>query len=68
MYKKNKGCHIYIVAFVAIYIKKKYLKAKRRNPMEGDSIKYFTMQKHSLQKILYKKPKSFQILLLLLTL
>jgi len=56
------------VAFVAIYIKKKYLKAKRRNPMEGDSIKYFTMQKHSLQKILYKKPKSFQILLLLLTL
>jgi hypothetical protein len=25
-------------------------------------LKYFTMQKHNLQKILLKKPKSFKIL------
>jgi hypothetical protein len=26
-------------------------------------LKYFTMQKYSLQKILYKKPKSFKSIL-----
>jgi hypothetical protein len=42
----------------AIYIKK-YLRAKE----ELWKLKYFTMQKYNLQKILYKKPKSFQTLL-----
>jgi hypothetical protein len=37
---------------------KKYLEAKD----ELWKLKYFTMQKHSLQKILYKKPKPFKIL------
>jgi hypothetical protein len=41
---------------LAIYIKW-YLKAK-----EGFwTLKYFTMQKHNLQKTLKKKPKSFKI-------
>jgi hypothetical protein len=42
---------------LAIYIKK-YLKAKE----ELWKLKYFTMQKYNLQKILSKKPKSFKIL------
>jgi hypothetical protein len=42
---------------LAIYIKK-YLKAKE----ELWKLKYFTMQKYNLPKILYKKPKSFKIL------
>jgi hypothetical protein len=42
---------------LAIYIKK-YLKAKE----ESWNLKYFTMQKYNLQKILIKKPKSFKIL------
>jgi len=37
---------------------KTYLKAKE----ELWKLKYFTMQKHNLQKILLKKPKSFKIL------
>ncbi len=37
---------------------KKYLKANE----ELQKLKYFTMQKYNLQKILQKKPKSFQIL------
>jgi hypothetical protein len=40
---------------VAIYIKT-YLKAKE----ELWKLKYFTMQKYNLQKILCKKPKSFK--------
>jgi hypothetical protein len=45
---------------LAIYIKKsKYLKAKEE---ELWKLKYFTMQKYNLQKILYNKPKSFNIL------
>jgi len=35
-----------------------YLKAKE----ELWKLKYFTMQKYNLQKILEKKPKSFKIL------
>jgi hypothetical protein len=42
---------------LAIYIKK-YLKAEEKLW----KLKYFTMQKYNLQKILYKKPKSFKIL------
>jgi len=42
---------------LAIYIKK-YLKAKE----ELWKLKYFTMQKYNLQKMLLKKPKSFKIL------
>jgi hypothetical protein len=42
---------------LAIYIKK-YLKAKE----ELWKLKYFTMQKYNLQKILLKEPKSFKIL------
>jgi hypothetical protein len=42
---------------LAIYIKN-YLKAKE----ELWKLKYFTMQKYNLQKILQKKPKSFKIL------
>jgi hypothetical protein len=42
---------------LAIYIKK-YLKAKE----ELWNLKYFTMEKHNLQKILSKKPKSLKIL------
>jgi hypothetical protein len=42
---------------LAIYIKK-YVKAKE----ELQKLKYFTMQKCNLQKILQKKPKSFKIL------
>ncbi len=41
----NKG---YVTCGLAIYIKKKYLKAKE----ELWKPKYFTMQKHNLQKIL----------------
>jgi len=37
---------------------KKYLKAKE----ELWKLKYFTMKKYNLQKILKKKPKSFKIL------
>jgi hypothetical protein len=37
---------------------KKYLKAKEKLW----KLKYFTMQKYNLQKILYKKPQSFKIL------
>jgi hypothetical protein len=40
------------------FYNKKYLKAKE----ELWKLKYFTMQKYNLQKILYKKPKSFKIL------
>jgi len=35
---------------------KKYLEAKE----ELWKLKYFTMQKYSLQKMLYKKPKPFK--------
>jgi hypothetical protein len=42
---------------LAIYIKK-YLYAKE----ELWKLKYFTMQKYNLQKILWKKPKSFKII------
>jgi hypothetical protein len=42
---------------LAIY-SKKYLKAKE----ELWKLKYFTMQKYNLQKILEKEPKSFKIL------
>ncbi len=42
---------------LAIYIKK-YIKAKE----EVWKLKYFTMQKYNLQKILWKKPKSFKVL------
>jgi hypothetical protein len=44
------------VAFAIDIIK--YLKAKE----ELWKLKYFTMQKYNLQKILKKKPKSFKIL------
>jgi hypothetical protein len=44
------------VAFAFAIIK--YLKAKE----ELWKLKYFTMQKYNLQKILKKKPKSFKIL------
>ncbi len=43
---------------LAIYIKK-YLKAKE----ELWKLKYFNMQKYNLQKILWKKPKSFNIII-----
>jgi hypothetical protein len=43
---------------LAIFIKK-YLKAKEE---ELWKLKYFTMQKYNLQKILKKEPKSFKIL------
>jgi len=43
---------------LAIYIKK-YVQAKEE---ELWKLKYFTMQKYNLQKILKKKPKSFKIL------
>jgi len=46
-------CH---PAAFAIYIKN-YLKAK-----ELWKLKYFTMEKYNLQKILSKKPQSFKIL------
>jgi hypothetical protein len=56
-------CHT--VSGLAIYIFKKYLKAKRRRIMAKLKY-YFTMQKYNLQKNLLKKnPKSFKILLLL---
>jgi hypothetical protein len=42
---------------LAIYIEK-YLKPKE----ELWKLKYFTMQKYNLQKLLQKKPKSFNIL------
>jgi hypothetical protein len=42
---------------LAIYIKKGYLKANE----ELWKLKYFTMQKYNLPKILLKKPKSFKI-------
>jgi len=42
---------------LAIYIKK-YLKAKE----ELQKLKYFTMQKYNLQKIIQKKQKSVKIL------
>jgi hypothetical protein len=42
---------------LAIYIKK-YLKAKE----DLWKLKYFTMQKYNLQKILLTKPKSFRTL------
>jgi hypothetical protein len=42
---------------LAIYIKK-YLKAKE----ELSKLKYFSMQKYNLKKILGIKPKSFKIL------
>jgi hypothetical protein len=42
---------------LAIYIKK-YLNEKE----ESWKLKYFTMEKYNLQKILQKKPKSFKIL------
>jgi hypothetical protein len=41
---------------LAIYIKQ-YPEAKE----ELRKLKYFTMQKYNLQKILYKKPKSFKV-------
>jgi hypothetical protein len=41
-------------------LKSKHLKAKEE---ELWKLKYFTMQKHNLQKLLSKKPKSFKILL-----
>jgi hypothetical protein len=44
----------------AIYIKKYLKKAKE----ELWKLKYFTMQKYNLQKILQKKSKSFKILTL----
>jgi hypothetical protein len=47
------------VASLAIYIKKSILKAKEE---ELWKLKYFTMQKYNLQKILSKKPESFNIL------
>jgi hypothetical protein len=43
---------------LAIYIRK-YLKAEE----ELWKLKYFTIQKYNLPKILYKKPKSFKIIL-----
>ncbi len=43
---------------LAMYIKK-YLKAKE----ELWKLKYFTMQKYNLQKILQKKPKLFKLTL-----
>jgi hypothetical protein len=43
---------------LAIYIKK-YLKAKEEELWK--LLKYCTMQKYNLPKILYKKPKSFKI-------
>jgi hypothetical protein len=43
---------------LAIYILK-YIKAKEE---ELWKLKYLTMQKYNLQKILLKKPKSFNIL------
>jgi hypothetical protein len=42
---------------LAIYIKKDF-KAKE----ELWKLKYFTMQKYNIKKILYNKPKSFKIL------
>jgi hypothetical protein len=44
---------------LAIYFKR-YLKAKE----ELRKLKYFTMQKYNLQKILLKKTKMFQIITL----
>jgi DNA-binding transcriptional regulator/RsmH inhibitor MraZ len=41
---------------LAIYIIKKYLKAKE----ELWKLKYFTILRHNFQKILLKKPKSFK--------
>jgi len=56
----NKGvCHTVALPFTLI---KKYLKAKEE---ELWKLKYFTMQKYNLQKILLKKPKSFKILITL---
>jgi hypothetical protein len=52
--QKQGVCH---TGGLAIYTKK-YLRAKE----ELWKLKYFTMQKYNLQKILYKKPKSFQTL------
>jgi hypothetical protein len=54
----NKGCVTLSLCHFAIYIKK-YLKAKEE---ELWKLKYFTMQKYNLSKILQKKPKSFKIL------
>ncbi len=48
-------CHIVVMPFTL----KKYFKAKE----ELWKLKYFTMQKKNLQKILYKEPKSFKTLL-----
>jgi hypothetical protein len=53
--KKNKGCVSH--RGLAIYMKK-YLKAKD----ELWELKYFTMQKHNVQKSSKGKPKSFEIL------
>jgi len=39
---------------LAIYIKKKYLKAKK----ELGKLKYFTMQKYNLQNILLKRTQN----------
>jgi hypothetical protein len=52
--KRTRGVSHY---GLAIYIKT-YLEAKE----ELWKLKYFTMQKYSLQKILYKKPKPFKVL------
>jgi hypothetical protein len=53
--RKTKGvCHTVVLRFTF----KKYLKVKE----ELWELKYFTMQKYNLQKILWKKPKSFRIL------
>jgi hypothetical protein len=51
----NKWC--VTLCGLAMYIKK-YLKGKE----ELRKLKYFTMQKYNLQKILWKWPKSFKIL------
>jgi hypothetical protein len=47
-------CHLVALSFTL----KKYLKAKG----ELWKLKYFTTQKYNRQKILQKKPKSFEIL------
>jgi len=59
--QKIRGCVTHIVALPFTLIKK-YLKAKE----ELRKLKYFTMQKYNLQKILLRKPKSFKIFITLL--
>jgi hypothetical protein len=54
--KINKGCVTHYG--LASYIFEKDLKAKE----ELRKLKYFTMPKYNLEKILKKKPKSFKIL------